>query len=295
MARLPNFLLISGGRSGSSSLHNYLSQHPQVFMPANKEPYFLTGIDFHAHSHVPSYFERELWVRDAEQYAALFQPATSEVALGEASVSYLYYHRETIPNIKQRLGDPKIVILLRDPVERAYSHYLINVQQESEPLSFPDALAQEDQRVRDGWWWGFHYRKASYYSDAVRAYKAAFSRVEVFLYDDFKRDPAKTARDIFEVLDVAPSFRPDVSHVHNASSVRHGQRWLSRSRVAQRIADAITARLPSGARAMLMKGASRLDGKRRRQLASGFRSDIDELGALLGRDLGAWKRGSDSA
>ncbi len=116
---LPDFLILGAMRSGTTSLYHYLKQHPEIFMPSLKEPHFFSYFGKPV-SPLPSYIRSARW--NLEDYLTLFESAMNGQLIGEASVSYLYYYRETIENIKRVYRDNysqlKCIAILRNPVER---------------------------------------------------------------------------------------------------------------------------------------------------------------------------------
>ena len=121
--KLPNFLIVGAAKSGTSSLHNYLNQHHQVFMPSyNKEGMKVKEPRFLIKDLVQHRLHNGIWT--FEEYQSLFDDVKDEKAIGESTVLYLYYYKHAINNIKQYLGeDMKIIIMLRNPVDRAYSAF----------------------------------------------------------------------------------------------------------------------------------------------------------------------------
>ena len=132
---MPNFLIVGAAKCGTSSLHNYLNQHPDIFMPSYnargmkvKEPRFLVK------EIIKNRVHNGVW--DFEEYKSLFSDVKHEKLIGESTVLYLYYYETAIKNIKHYLGnDIKIIIMLRKPVDRAFSAYLHVSRGKKENLS----------------------------------------------------------------------------------------------------------------------------------------------------------------
>jgi len=130
---LPNFMCIGAAKSGTTTLYDILKQHPEIFIPAFKEPHFFdipenynNGIDW---------YEKNYFRNINKKIIADFTP------------SY-FFEKETPKRIFKDLGTQiKFVVLLRNPVDRAYSHYLHSVRDEHENLSFEDSLKQENERL----------------------------------------------------------------------------------------------------------------------------------------------------
>ena len=134
----PNFFIVGAGKSGTSSLYEYLKQHPQIFMSEFKEPLFFVP---------PSEVKDHLY-KSKENYLALFDKVDKEIAIGESSTPYLFY-RESAKRIKNEIPEVKIIILLRNPVELAFSMYLHEIRTGAERLSFKNAIKVEKKRKND--------------------------------------------------------------------------------------------------------------------------------------------------
>jgi len=215
-AVLPNFLVVGAARAGTTSLYYYLKQHPEIFMSRIKEPRFI----FAQFTRFPTNGigdERSNVVRDLHDYCLLFKESSGENAIGEASPDNLYPYKDAIPTIKRFLGDPKIVIMLRNPTERAFSAYMFLVRDRREFLSFEEALDQEDKRIREGWAPIWFYRKAGFYYDSVKAYSRDFSNVKACLFDDLEKDPSSLVQELYGFLGVDPAFVPNTSTRYNVS------------------------------------------------------------------------------
>src|SRR5689334_11885254 len=161
---LPNFLLIGAAKAGTSSVFAYLGQHPDVFISPTKEPNFfaLAGQDVHFAGPGDSIVNRVSITR-LDEYEALFKSAGKGMAVGEASTLYLY-NPGTAEAIRRLIPDARVLAILRDPAERAYSSYLHMRRDGREPVArFEDALAEEDARVHNHWEHLWHYSRLGFY------------------------------------------------------------------------------------------------------------------------------------
>src|SRR5262249_18066920 len=146
----PNFLLVGTMKAGTTSLYHYVGQHPDVFVSPVKEPSFFAFEGDRVRFRGPRDAELTRFTSQTE-YARLFQGARGESARGEASTVYPSHPRAP-ERIQYPLGTPRIVVMLRDPAERAFSHFLHLRRYGREPLEdFRAALRAEDERRRGGW------------------------------------------------------------------------------------------------------------------------------------------------
>ena len=297
--RLPNFFLIGAPKSGTTSLYDYLRQHPSVFMPDVKEPRYMAYADAPPPMNGPGDAEanREAVYTRAE-YEALFAEAEGTAARGEASVNYLY--SDTAPaRIHDLVPDAQLFAVLRNPIERAYSHYLHLLRSGREPLdSFGAALDAEERRREEGWEWSWHYQAVGYYHQQVRRYLEHFDRdqLTIHLFDDFTDDPMEVTQDIYRQLGVDPSFEPDTTVRRRTTGVPLSNRFqqflynpdnplrrLSRYVLPEAVRDRWLTRLKN---ANLRKPP--LSDDVRARLAEAFHDDVHRLERLLDRDLSHW-------
>lgn len=297
---LPNLLVMGAMRSGTTTAYRVLSEHPEIFMSPWKEPDFL-GLE----GRRPRYSGPgdEDQNRDAvvseKTYRELFRKGAEYAWRGEASTSYLYL-ATAVGGIRRYIDDPRLVVLLRDPVDRAYSAYQYMRGQEREPYAaFAAALADEERRIADGWAPMWHYRRASHYKPQLERLFDAFPSdcIQVALFDDLQDRPGEVFGSIFSWLGVDDSFEAPVS-AHNKSGPARSTalRYLlkpspMRQRIVGRRLPAFVKRPLRAAReANIQSANSDLTPALRRELIGQFRDDIDYVEQLMGRDLAAWAR-----
>ena len=196
---LPNFFVVGAVKAGTTSLHNYLKQHPDVALPSKKETFFLTGLKFKEVNEESGVYHDKI-IPTFDEYQALFP--TPKKAIGEICAGYLYFHNLTIPRIHHYCGAPKIIIILRNPVDRAYSNYMHHIRDLKEPLSFEEALEAEALRAKNDYWWGFQYREIGLYSEQVNAYLQNFSSVKVILFEDLISHSGPILNEICDFLEI---------------------------------------------------------------------------------------------
>ncbi len=300
--KLPNLLIVGAAKCGTSSLHKYLDQHPQIFMSKVKEPRFISSQVTPFPLNGPADDKVEAWyVKDYEGYKKLFEGSEGYPVVGESSADTLYFYQRTIPVIKQYLGDPRIIIMLRNPVKRAFSAYQHLVRDLREELSFEDGLHEEANRIRNNWELIYHYRAVSLYYDAVKAFLDNFSSVKVILTEDQEKRPQHVLRDIFRFLDVDPNCDINTEIRYNMSGKPKSQ-WLHQfffeGNVARKFAQPIVRTFFSHETRMRIaqkiqeKNLTRLsiNPETKRSLHEYFEEDIRKLETLLDRDLSVWRR-----
>ena len=186
----PNFFIVGAPRAGTTSLYFYLKQVPEVYLSPVKEPnYFSIRVIPADHYLLP--------IRNKSNYLRLFEGVKDEIAIGEASPSYLE-DPEAPKLIHQVAPHAKIIILLRDPVERAFSHYLMMVSQGYEKLSFREAIEQILSKKSRGEF--RHYLTPGLYSEQIKRYINIFGneKVKILIFEEFIRDTQKKYRRSFK-------------------------------------------------------------------------------------------------
>lgn len=302
---LPNFLIIGAAKSGTDSLYDMLGQHPDVYVSPNKEPMFFVAegvaeIPFRGPGDRETLVQWDGWVSTRERYEALFAGATTEKAVGEASTWYLY--DEGAPHrIRRLVPEVRMIALLRNPVERAYSAFTMLLRDGRETTDdFVRALAAEDERVRAGWEPLWHYRRMGFYHRQLSRYLGLFRREQicVLLQEDLNTRPQETLRKAFAFLGVDEAFQPRSLTRMNVSLVPVNGGYHRLVRGQNPIKSAGKALLPKGVRARIkarlpepaMKKPDPMPAEARAALVDVFREDVLALQKLLGRDLTHWLR-----
>jgi hypothetical protein len=299
---LPNFLVIGAGRSGTTSLHHYLSQHPDVFVPRVKAPSYFYCLDEPAELTVNRHLTtRSYFVRDAGEYEALFDAWAGEHAVGEVSPAYLASTRVPV-RILESLGPVRLVAVVRNPVERVQARYIARRRDGLEPAQdLASALVADRLGRRDPDDTAGTYLASGFVSGVLRAYSEMFGadQLQVHLFEDLRDDPSEVMRRVFDFIGVDPHAAVDLSAHHNRSGgeIRNPvvrAMWTGSSGLRTRLRPLI----PSRVRDMAFSAVTRslvpvaLDHGTRDELEQLYRPEVDELERLLGRDLSHWRTGS---
>ncbi|ATX80279.1 Sulfotransferase domain-containing protein [Mariprofundus aestuarium] len=288
---MPNFMIIGAAKSGTTSLHHYLTQHPQIFLPMEKELQFFT--------------DNELYNKGKEFYLnSYFSGAESYSAIGEATPFYLHRPEIVIPRLKHFFPAEslKFIVLLRDPVKRAWSHYLHMVRLGLEPLSFEQALEAESERLSQqpmSWY--------SYFSDGLyyRQLEKWFNQFpkEHFLIitqDQLAENVTQTLEDVFMFLDVE-------SHISIADTTMKNEAGEAKSKLLMRFLMGRPFGMPAIKRVLPIKFRRRVGMKLRQMntrpvssvmemnaetydlLRKEYDQDIASLERLLNRSFASWR------
>jgi hypothetical protein len=281
--RWPNLFLVGAAKAGTTSLYDSLARHPAIYMSPMKEPHYFSRID-------PAPERRAFFPRvtDEDSYLALFDGAAGEGLVGEASTSYLW-EPHTAERIKGSIPEARILVMLRDPVERAYSQYWNDVRGGLERRGFQEALVDERRSGPGAWGVTSLYIECGLYADQLERYLERFgAQVHVAFFEDYARDEGATTAEILSFLGLEPEAADALSRRANPASMPRNRlsRAVLGSGRARTIARATVPRgLRSRLRGALLKRSTRppMDPEARALLTEAFGPEADRLGALLGR------------
>jgi len=295
----PNLFIVGAQKSGTSALAGWLGQHPQVCMSFPKEPGFLAfgerGYPYPDGHGNPAPASRYV-VRSERAYLDLFARATPQQCItAEASTWYF-----ALPGMAGRLRaynpDAKIIVILRDPVERAYSAWCHARGDGLEPCEdFSAALAQEAQRGDVEFL--LRYRRMGLYGQALAEYQAEFPAAQllVLFYDDVRADPLSVWRNVCEFLGIATSHTPAFEHRYNRSGLPRNRlvHGLLRSHRLKRVVRAVlphqlALRAKQQVEDLNLEQFPAMDAQSRAALREYYRVDIQQVSRLTNRNLAAW-------
>ncbi|WP_428658502.1 sulfotransferase family protein [Runella sp.] len=203
-----NLFIVGAAKCGTTSLYNYLSEHPSVFMSPVKEPHFFSEV----YQEKPIKIIKEkryhsVVINDLDQYNSLFDDCINESVIGEASTSYLW---DT--NAAQRIYNynpgARIIIMLRNPIERAFSHYVMQKFTGMENLSFYDALQKDISTSNKKWGVDNIYIDLGMYQKQVEKYTSIFPKKNIKLvsFQKFKMYTKDEFDNICDFLGIERGF-----------------------------------------------------------------------------------------
>lgn len=277
----PDFVILGAFKAGTTSLHQYFAQHPKVFMTAVKEPNFFA---FDPGNRVHQSRPQDFPVRTWEDYQRLFEQAPMGACCGDASPAYL--HSKIAPaRLREQLPNARLIVSLRAPVDRAYSHFQMAVR--SGRAATPSLPAVPT----DAMWFS-----ASLYSESLARYFELFGRdqVRVVLFEDLSRRPADVMRQLFEFVGVDPLVQVDTGYGHNPGGLPRHPR-LYRAMQSLRNVPGLVAMTPVPVRRLYAQWRDRglvrapaLPPEVRDSWQEYYRVDIQRTAELTGLDLSHW-------
>ena len=293
----PNFLLVGAAKSGTTSLFNYLTQHSDIYIPEVKECRFFSQLPKNYKGLGAEFFPNS-GITDERVYFNLFIGHEDKVC-GDMSNDYLYYYEKSIKNIKKYLGNEiKIVIVLRNPIDRAYSNYMHHIRDGWENISFEQALDDENRRIEENWGWSYHYVKTGMYYYQVKAYLDNFRQTKIYFFEELKFKDS-LLKDLYAFLEVRFTKELKDNKEYNVSGYPRNKlihNLLNKDNAIKKIIKpVVNSILPKGS---IQKVVSNIQNKNlkkvsmkndtRERLKNVFEDDIKKLSNLIKMDLSHW-------
>lgn len=296
---LPNLLILGAAKSGTSSLYSYLAQHPAIFMSPFKEPTFFVWEGRPYDVQGPGIDRIRRPISDLDSYLQLFSSARDAPIRGEASTGYLH-----TPGVAERIRryvpEARLMAILRNPVDRAYSAFLHTRREGIEPIpDFRRAIAEEPQRVTSRWVGLTLYTTVGMYAQQLDRYLALFrpEQIRVYLYDDLVRNPLPLVQDAFRFLEIDDTFEPNIAQRLNVGvSVRSPglYRLGTAIHATSFVRRFVPRRFARGLQRMINeRPKEELPQELRKELANVFEPDIQRLSRQLDRNLAPWLEGKE--
>ena len=283
-----DFFIVGAPKAGTTSLFHYLDEHPEIGMSSQKEPDYFSDKDIQDRG---MYYGKNR-IDTIEKYHALFDDTNSKLK-GEGSVSYLFYNN--VPaKIKEYNPNAKIIIMLRNPIDRAFSHYLMDYRLGVVSNTFEDIVFKQSKHKHASLFYQ-QYIKVSEYTVQIERYLDFFSTENILVidYEDFKEDVLGVVNKTFLFLGVNQGFAPDVIKKYNTFTMPKNYliRFVYSFVILRRL---LTYIIPpvfiSEIRSVLFKSNKKpiLEDSTRDFLRKHFRNDINALSVLLKKDFSRW-------
>lgn len=295
-AALPDFFILGAAKAGTTSLFDLLNGHAEINMSIVKEPMFFSRDD---------YYQRGLdWYSKT-----FFSPSAENILCGEATPHYLYWADKVAPRIYEYAAQKQIkfIVILRDPVFRAYSWYWNMIKEGGETFNFEEALAKETKRLQarekalraDGSMM-YGYKKGSMYARQIQDYLKYFPHKQFIflLQEDLQSKNARALNGLYDFLEVSHPQTKSRATIRNPSSMPRSktlQGWLHNRFILKELAkQVIPFRLRQGMKSFLIDKNSMpfnypdMNKDTESKLRSYFGEEIQGLQNLVGRDLSQW-------
>jgi len=278
--------IVGAPKAGTTSLFHYLDAHPEIKMSSTKEPDYFSDKELNEQG----LYYGSYRVENLQKYNSLFLGREDEKIMGEGSVSYLFYPKVPV-RIKEYNPKSKIIIMLRNPVERAFSHYLMDYRLGLTSKSFESEFQQEE---------GLNFQQyflLGNYSSQIKRYFEVFEKknIHIIWYSDVKKNAEKEVKNVFDFIGVDSSFKVDFETIHNSFTMPknnvirmiYSVVWLRKILVFM-----FPSKLIKSVRNILfMEGNKpKLQDDLRKKIQLYYQNEIKELEQILSLNLGRWKK-----
>lgn len=300
-ANLPQCLFVGTAKAGTTTIEHALRAHPQVGIPRKETFYFDHDLMGAGRLPYPKQRDPGTIVTSELAYKELYTGLAGKIAV-EIGTGYLYHHEVAIPRIHALLGrGTRIGIVLRDPVERAWSSYMHFVKDTHETLDFRASLAREPERRAEGWDFMWHHVSMGMYAAQVEAYLANFPASRVFFFEDLRKDAEGFMRGVLDLVGVSPMALPPVQAKNRSGAPKYRglQRLITTENpVKGMLRPLVRMLLPAERRQRArkylkesnMQATEGMNATDRAWLRDIYRPDVERLSAILGQDLFAkWR------
>ncbi|MFW5804979.1 MAG: sulfotransferase family protein [Bacteroidales bacterium] len=304
-----NLFIIGAAKSGTTSLYRYLDQHDEIyFSPVKETNFFSKEIDINKLSthykrsnflDTDSYFAQDTLkelplsiIQKQSQYKRLFKEAGDAKYHAEASVSYMY-SPVAAKEIQKYNPNAKFIAILRNPAERAFSHYLMALRFGYTSLPFRQAFDKDMDAPRKGWGINELFYELGLYYSQLKKFHDLFpaENIRVYLFEDLQDNPQKVCHSIFDFLDTRHQHI-DTEQTYNQGHLPKNPRLnklLYRSGFRKVISTMLPDKLVSKVKAgMLKKHKPTLTSEDKKYLTGLYENEIKETAFLINRDLSQW-------
>ena len=285
-----DFFIVGAPKAGTTSVYHYLNEHPEISMSSQKEPDYFSYADI---QHEGMYYGKNR-IDTIKKYHDLFDDNSESKLKGEASVSYLFY-KDVPQKIKAYNPDAKIIIMLRDPVDRAFSHYLMDYRLGIVSDSF-EYIINKKSTHRNAKLFYQQYVELSEYASQVKRYLDIFDSKEILFieYEDLKIDVLGIVKKTYLFLGVNQVYEPDINNKHNTYTMPKNRiiRFIYSFVILRNILSFLLPKnLVNRLRIVLFKNDKKpaLLDETRNRLKQSFANDVNALAEMLNKDLSRWK------
>ncbi len=197
----PNFFIVGAPKAGTTNISYYLNLHPNVFISRLNEPYYFCKWD------IPNDFKRESMIKDEKKYLELFKDATSHIAIGEATPSYLHSPNAAL-KIKEKFPESKIIISLRNPIVRAQSSYFSNQFMRKDDQTFLEMIKSHELLIENNEFYIYNIIEPGFYSKHIERFQKFFTseKIKVIIFEEYVDDIQKSISSLLNFLGLDVNF-----------------------------------------------------------------------------------------
>ena len=284
-----DFFIVGAPKAGTTSLYHYLNEHPKISMSSVKEPNYFS----HEELETQKLYYKSNKINSLDSYHNLFPTRDANLIYGEASVSYLFY-KNVAEKIKTYNKNAKIIILLRNPIERAFSHYLMDVRLGLISESFESVVDGFETTSKNKLYYQQYIELGKYYNQ-ISNYKRLFNDKNILIidYEDFKNKTSLSVTTVFDFLQIDTSFMPNLDLNHNTfrkPKFTFIEKLYSNHSIRCIINKLISSKFKNYINQIVFDKEDKpiLSHDLRVRLKSIFKNDVNKLSDMLNKDFSKW-------
>ena len=282
-----DFFIVGAPKAGTTSLYYYLDQHPEINMSSIKEPNFFS----HKFINKQGLYYQNRNIERIEEYHNLFQKSKERLIYGEASVSYLFY--DVAESIKNYNPNAKIIIILRNPVSRAFSHYLMDYKLGFLKESFSNIVERKSTDVKSNLFYQQYIELSQYFKQVERYYQVFDNKnILIINYEDFINNTHSCLCSVSNFLEVDSEYDFNFKKKHNKSSMPRNKllHFLYSISFIRRLGCLLPLRLKNLIKVMILKNNAKpiMQYNTQERLKSLFKDDLIKLDILLNSNFATW-------
>ena len=284
-----DFFIVGAPKAGTTSLYHYLNEHPKISMSSVKEPNYFSNEELETQK----LYYKSNKINSLDSYHNLFPTRDANLIYGEASVSYLFY-KNVAEKIKTYNKNAKIIILLRNPIERAFSHYLMDVRLGLISESFESVVYGFETTSKNKLYYQQYIELGKYYNQ-ISNYKRLFNDKNILIidYEDFKLKTSLCVSNVFDFLQIDTSFMPNLDLTHNTfrkPKFTFIEKLYSNHSIRCIINKLISSKFKNYINQIVFDKEDKpiLSQDLRVRLKSIFKNDVNKLSDMLNKDFSKW-------
>ena len=284
-----DFFIVGAPKAGTTSLYHYLNEHPKISMSSVKEPNYFS----HEELETQKLYYKSNKINSLDSYHNLFPTRDANLIYGEASVSYLFY-KNVAKKIKTYNKNAKIIILLRNPIERAFSHYLMDARLGLISESFESVVDGFETTSKNKLYYQQYIELGKYYNQ-ISNYKRLFNDKNILIidYEDFKNKTSLSVTTVFDFLQIDTSFMPNLDLTHNTfrkPKFTFIEKLYSNHSIRCIIKKLIFSKFKNYINQIVFDKEDKpiLSQDLRVRLKSIFKNDVNKLSDMLNKDFSKW-------
>ncbi len=288
--KLPNFIIVGAPKAGTTALYKFLENNKSVFMSNPKEVNFFSANELRKQNIYYDYF----FVENLSDYEKLFKDSKKNQIIGEASVSYLYYEK-TPEKIKKIIPDVKIIIMLRNPVKRAFSHYLMDKRLGLVKYSFEQIVKSYGKNESMKIYYQQYIELGLYYKQIKRYMKFFDSKkIKIYFQKDLLRDPNSIMENLYKFLNINNYDLKNLNRRHNNFSMPKNN-FIQKLYSSYWLRNLLSKILPKKIKKKIVdiffeaKSKPKISKEIENILREIYKKDIENLEKLLEINLSHWK------